>query len=149
MSKVQVFVIFDYEHDRNLYERLREQSKSAGSVFAVSGGSEKPSDAPLWSENARRRIGEVDQVIVMCGEHTEGAKAVGAELEIVKEAQKPYFLVWGRRELMCTKPVGCKPADGMYSWTQQIISDQIAINVRSKDTEATARTLSTARKTTA
>jgi hypothetical protein len=144
MSKVQVFVSFDCEHDKGLYELLREQSRSAGSPFDVSGGSERMSQAPGWGENARRRIGGVDQVIVICGEHTEESAGVLAELAIVKEVQKPYFLLWGRREVMCTKPAGSKPADGMYSWTQQIVTDQIAINVRNKDTDATAKTLSTA-----
>ena len=50
---------------------------------------------------------------------------VFAELKIAQEQQKPYILLWGRRQTMCTKPAGAKPSDGMYSWTMPILLDQV------------------------
>jgi len=140
MSKTDVFVSFDVDHDGELYELLLEQSTAPGSGFAVSGGSERPAVPDLWRERARRRIREAGQVIVICGEHTEASISVSAELRIVQEERTPYFLLWGRREIMCTKPIGAKPAEGMYSWTQQILQDQIAFTQRDAAADAAAET---------
>jgi hypothetical protein len=130
---IQIFVSFDIDHDGELYERLAAQSTSAG--FNVLGGSERLSATEVWGERTRRRIREADQVIVICGEHTEASTSVSAELRMAQEEKTPYFLLWGRRELMCAKPVGAKPADGMYSWTRQILQDQIKLTSRTADTD--------------
>jgi hypothetical protein len=144
MTQIQVFVSFDTEHDRELYELILAQSRTPGSRFTVSGGSERPSAEDVWSETVRRRIREADQVIVICGEHTEASASVGAELRITREEDTPYFLVWGRRGVMCTKPFGAKPAEGMYSWTRQILEDQIAFNLRNAGTDVLAGALRSA-----
>jgi hypothetical protein len=130
MSKIDVFVSFDIEHDEDLYELLLAQSGTPSSGFAVSGGSERLEATDVWNERGRRRIREADQVIVICSEHTEASMRVSAELRMAQEEGTPYFLVWGRRDIMCTKPIGAKPAEGMYSWTRQILQDQIMITSR-------------------
>ncbi len=83
-----------------------------------------------WDERVRRQISGVDEVIVICGEHTASSVRVNAELRIAQEEQKPYFLLWGRRESMCTKPVGSKRDEGMYSWTREILQNQIVTTLR-------------------
>jgi hypothetical protein len=55
---------------------------------------------------------------------------VAAELRIAREEGKPYLLLWGRRELMCTKPEGAKPSDAMYSWTRDILESQLSATLR-------------------
>ena len=55
---------------------------------------------------------------------------MSAELRVAQQERTPYFLLWGRREIMCTKPIGAKPADGMYSWTRQILEEQITVASR-------------------
>ena len=141
MSKIQVFVSFDVEHDGELYELLLTQSKTASSSFAVSGGSERLTATNVWSERVRRRIREADQVIVICGEHTKASTGVSTELRITRQEQTPYILLWGRREIMCTKPIGAMPAEGMYSWTRQILQDQIDLTSRKAGADATAQAL--------
>jgi len=66
---------------------------------------------------------------------------MSAELRIAQQEQTPDFLLWGRREIMCTKPRGAKTAQGMYSWTPQVLQDQIAITFRSTHTDAIAESL--------
>ncbi|MBW2288558.1 MAG: hypothetical protein JRG80_11470 [Deltaproteobacteria bacterium] len=145
MNDVQVFVSFDIENDMDLYEVLLEQSQNSGSGFTVSGRSERPTAANPSSEKERRRIREADQVIIICGEHTESSVRVSVELGIAQQEETPYFLLWGRRNLMCSKPVGAKPAEGMYSWTREILQDQIAYTIRKARSDATAITLRTVR----
>ncbi len=141
MSRVHVFVSFDIEHDEDLYELLVAQSRVRSSGFAVLGGSKRSTTAYLATESVRRQIREADQVIVICGEHTEASAPVHAELLIALEERTPYFLLWGRRDLMCTKPTGAKPAEGMYSWTRQILQDQIVFTSRKAAADAAAATV--------
>jgi hypothetical protein len=138
MSKTDVFVSFDIEHDRGLYELLLAQSGLSSSCFAVLGASERSTATDVQIERVRHRIRKADQVIVICGEHTESSPHVSAELRIAQQERIPYFLLWGRRDIMCTKPVGAKSTDGMYSWTPWILQDQIVLASRriSADTAA-------------
>jgi hypothetical protein len=103
MSKPHVFVSFDIEHDEELYERLLAQSRTPVSGFEVSGGSERSTATDGGSERVRRRIREADQLIVICGKDTKASRRVSAELQIAQEERTPYFLLWGRRDIMCTK----------------------------------------------
>jgi hypothetical protein len=128
VSQARVYISFDIDHDRELYERLLAQSRGSG--FSVSGESEFVSTHANWTERARRRIREADEVIVICGVHTELSHGMSAEIRIAQEEKTPYFLLWGRRGAKCTKPIGAKSSEGMYSWTREILEDQVAIALR-------------------
>jgi hypothetical protein len=138
-GSIRVFVSVDLEHDEHLYEVLLQQSRLEASGFEVCGSSEPLTDTSLWSGRVRQQIAEADQVIVICGEHTESSTSVCAELRIAREERTPYFLLWGQRGLMSTKPIGAKPHEGMYSWTPQILQERLAYLRR---TEAMAGTTS-------
>jgi hypothetical protein len=130
MGRVRVFTSFDPGHDQDLKQRLVEESAKAGSGFEILGASEAAGMTEAWNVRVRRQITAADEVIVLCGEHTQDSLQVATEIGIAQEEKKPYFLVWGRREVMCTKPIGAKANDGMYSWTSTIIRDQIAVTMR-------------------
>ena len=122
MSFVRVFVSFDVDRDKELLERL--DCESARSGFTIVGCSERSSAAR--AARLRLKIGGVDQLIVICGEHTDSSVTMSAELRLAQEAKVPYLLLWGRRDSMCTKPVGAKPTDGIYNWTLPILRYQVA-----------------------
>lgn len=130
LGPIRVFMSFDLAHDRDLKERLVAESLKAGSGFAISGHSEAAEMTDAWTHRLRGRIGEADEVIVICGEHTRDSAQVGAEIGIAQEKQKPYFLLWGRREVMCTKPIGAAATDSMYSWMSSVIRDQVTMTLR-------------------
>jgi hypothetical protein len=125
MPDVRVFISCDPDHDEDLHDLLLEQSHRQSSGFEISARSEATTLTDGWDERVRRKISEADEVIVICGEHTASSVRASAELRVAQEEQKPYFLLWGRRESMCTKPVGSKRDDNMYSWTWEILQDQI------------------------
>jgi hypothetical protein len=125
-----VYVSFDVRHDLELYERLRDQSVMAG--FTVSSGSETRFAAEVWDARLRRRIRDADQMIVICGQHSDASQCMSEEIRIAQEEGTPYFLLWGRRDVMCTKPTGAKNAEGMYNWTPAILQNQMAIALRSR-----------------
>jgi hypothetical protein len=130
MSEVRVFLCFDVDHDTDLGDRLCEQSRRGDSNFQVSARSEGGMPTERWCEVARRRIRESDQVIVICGEHTADSVQVNAELRIAQEEEKPYLLLWGRRDEMCTMPARVTRAGCMYSWTWEILQRQVSDTLR-------------------
>jgi len=124
-NEIRVFVSYDREHDGDLYDLLVEQTSTGTSGFEISARSEAQSATDYWDEGLRRAIREVDEVVAICGECSDGSSRMGAELRIAQEENRPYVLLWGRREAMCTKPSTAKPADTMYSWTREILRNQI------------------------
>ena len=125
-----VYVSFDIRHDRELYERLLDQSSREG--FTVSSGSETAYATEVWDSRLRQRIRDANQMIVICGEHSAASQCMSDEIRVAQEEGTPYFLLWGRRELMCTKPIGAKSDEGMYKWTPGNLRDQLAIALRSR-----------------
>ena len=129
-TRIRVFVSYDPASDGDLYDLLMSQASLTGARFEVSARSSSrfrtDADGAL-----RRAIRESDQVIILCGEHTDCSQSVGAELRIAKEEERPYLLLWGRRQTMCTKPITAKPADVMYSWTSEILEYQLLSVLRS------------------
>jgi hypothetical protein len=137
VSQARVYVSFDIEHDRELFERLLAESER--SSFSVQGRSELSfeSAADASANLVRRRICEADEMIVICGEHTAASQCMGVELRIAQEEHTPYFLLWGRRGSMCTKPIGAKSDEGMYKWTRENVENQVAIALRRPRAPAT------------
>lgn len=117
-TPVRVFTAFDYEHDENIRNLLMGQSKNTDSPFEMHDWSvREPFITREWKIKVRERIRRVDQVIVLCGEHTHEATGVSVELEIAKEERKPYFLLWGYSGKTCTKPKSAGKEDKIYKWT--------------------------------
>jgi len=117
MSNKRTFISFDYDHDLDLKNLLVGQARNPDTPFEISDFSIKEAISRDWKEKARTRIKGCDLVIVICGEATHTATGVSAELEIAQEERTPYFLLWGRSEKQCTKPVGAKSDDKVYKWT--------------------------------
>jgi len=78
-----------------------------------------------WTERARKPIAASDEVVIICGEDSDKSSRMNAELLIAQAVEKPYVLIWGRRQRMCKKPRSARPGDGMYIWTTEILEDQI------------------------
>jgi hypothetical protein len=117
MPKARVFTSFDYDHDEDLRTLLVGQAKLTDSPFELADWSLKDPMTGDWKEKVRKRIRQVDQVLVLCGEHTHKATGVAAELTIAKEEKKPHFLLKERKEKACTKPTSAAADDKMYDWT--------------------------------
>ncbi|MBY0400965.1 TIR domain-containing protein [Myxococcota bacterium] len=127
MARTRVFVSFDREHDADLVALLRTQAKRPDSTFEILPRAHGAGAGATPDEVMRAEIRSADEVVVLCGEHTRDSKRVAQELGIAREEAKPYLLIWGRREKMCTKPEGATAADAMYSWTRSILESQIAM----------------------
>ena len=113
----RAFISFDYDHDLDLKNLLVGQSKNEGTPFSIQDFSIKEAIAKDWKEKARTRIRGCDVVIVICGENTNTATGVSAELEIAQNEGVPYFLLSGRSNITCVKPSAAKAEDKIYKWT--------------------------------
>lgn len=125
MTKKRVFISFDFDHDEDLRNLLVGQAKNPDSPFEITDRSLKEPLSGDWKEKVRNRIRNVDQVIVICGEHTDTASGVSAELTITYEVGKPYFLLWGRKDKTCVKPASAKSSDKIYNWTWENLKNLI------------------------
>jgi len=117
MAKTRVFISFDYDHDESLKILLVGQAKNEDSPFSMADWSIKEHIDEDWKKKARGRIKAVDVVCVVCGEHTETATGVSAELKIAQEEAVPYFLLKGYAEKTCEKPKAALATDKLYKWT--------------------------------
>jgi hypothetical protein len=129
MSDIRIYLSFDLEHDQDLHDRLAKQARRPA-PFAVASRSEAGEMGDEWDERVRSRIAQADEVVVICGEHTDESSQVSAELRIAQEQKKPYVLLWGRRDCMCKKPRSARPEDGMYLWTPSMLEHQLALSLR-------------------
>ena len=117
MSKKRVFISFDYDHDETLKTFLVGQSKLPDSPFELTDWSIKEPITGDWKAKARTRIKSVDIVTVICGENTDTATGVSAELAIAQGEKVSYFLLNGYSDKTCVKPKAAKSTDKIYKWT--------------------------------
>jgi hypothetical protein len=117
MAKPKVFISFDYDHDDGLKVLLVGQSKHSDSPFELADWSIKEAIDKNWKEHARKRIKAVDVVIVLCGQHTDTAAGVSAEVGLAQEENVRYYLLQGYSDKVCKKPKAARATDPMYQWT--------------------------------
>ena len=126
---IRVFVAFDVDHDKNLYDRMHANSRKQ-MIFEISGRSDNGEMTESWLKRTQAQISAADQVVVVCGEQTDESERVASELQMAREQEKPVILLWSRREGMCKRPSGARPTDSMYSWTPDILREQLLGNQR-------------------
>ena len=124
-DKVPVYISFDYDQDSDLKTLLVGQAANEDSPFSIADWSIKEPSSD-WKDKARERIKRVEQVIVLCGEYTETATGINAEIEIARDEEKPYFLLAGRASGKNKKPTAALSTDKMYDWTWDNLKTLIA-----------------------
>ena len=117
MAKNRAFISFDYDHDENAKLMLAGQAKHPDTPFDFTDASVKDHLTGDWKEKVRRRMDNIDVVIVLCGQSTHAASGVAAELTIAREKRKPYFLLAAYSDKNCTKPSSAQAGDKVYKWT--------------------------------
>ncbi len=125
MAKVPVFISFDYDNDNDLKALFAGQAKNPDSPFEIVDHSIKEESAD-WKTKARTRIKRSQQVVVICGSHTDKATGVNVEINIAKEEGKPYFLLSGRAAGLNKKPTAALASDKIYKWTWPNLKSLIA-----------------------
>jgi len=130
MPGLRVYVCFDPRRDGDLLERLALDSQRADSPFEIVGSTGTYTASQSWEDAFRSSLDDVDEVIVLCSEHSDTADALNAELRIVRATEKPYFLLLGRRDAVCTKPAAARAADCHYTWLWDILKVQLAVTLR-------------------
>jgi hypothetical protein len=117
VAKKRVFISFDFDHDEAVKIMLAGQAKHPDSPFDFKDASIREPLSGDWKEKVRRRMDNIDVVIVLCGESTHTAKGVTAELSITQEKDKSYFLLAAHSDKDCTRPTNARGSDKMYKWT--------------------------------
>jgi Thoeris protein ThsB, TIR-like domain len=128
MAKKRAFISFDAEHDESLRILLAGQAKNEDSPFEFSDWSLKEPLSGDWKKKITPRIKGVDLAIVICGEHTDIATGVSAEVTIAQAEGVPYFLLAGYSDKTCKKPKSVKDTDKLYRWTWPNLKNLVAGN---------------------
>jgi hypothetical protein len=116
-AKQRVFISFDYHNDSAVKVMLAGQSSLPDSPFEFKDSSVTDHLTGDWKDKVRRRMDNIDIVIILCGQFTHTATGVAAELEIAREKSKPYFLLAAYSDKNCTKPTSATSQDKLYRWT--------------------------------
>ncbi|MEH6638712.1 MAG: TIR domain-containing protein [Porticoccaceae bacterium] len=116
-TKKRVFISFDIDHDEGTKTMLAGQADLPDSPFDFKDASVKNHLTGDWKDKVRRRMDNIDVVIILCGTSTHTASGVAAELTIAKEMKKPYFLLSAYKDKSCTKPTSITTGDKLYDWT--------------------------------
>ena len=117
VTKKRVFISFDVDHDSGTKEMLAGQARHEDSPFNFKDASVQDHLTGDWKEKVRRRMENIDVVIVLCGQYTHTASGVKAEVEIAQEKNIPYFLLAAYSDKQCTKPTSANLSDKVYQWT--------------------------------
>ncbi|WP_217354388.1 TIR domain-containing protein [Ruegeria arenilitoris] len=127
-NKKRAFISFDYDNDEKIKMFLAGQAKNPDSPFEFKDNSVRDHLTGDWQQKVRRRMANIDVVVVLCGKHTHTAKGVSAELTIAKELKKPYFLLAGYSGGGCKKPTSASSTDKLYKWTWENLKLLLAGN---------------------
>jgi hypothetical protein len=117
MAKKRAFISFDYDHDEGAKIMLAGQAMHSDTPFDFTDASVNDHLPGDWREKVRRRMANIDVVIVLCGQFTHLATGVADELRIAREKEKPYFLLAAYADKNCTKPSSAYGTDKVYRWT--------------------------------
>jgi|SRR5712671_557163 len=117
MPKPRVFISFDVDNDSEAKTMLAGQAKLSDSPFDFKDASVQEHLTGDWKDKVKRRMDNVDVVVVLCGTKTHTARGVAAELEIAREKKRDYFLLAAYSDKTCTKPTSASPSDKIYDWT--------------------------------
>lgn len=117
MAKKRAFISFDFDHDEGAKTMLAGQAKHPDSPFDFVDASVKHHLTGDWEDKVRRRMDNIDLVIVLCGTATHRATGVAKELDIAKSKGKAYFLLAAYGDKSCTKPTVARSTDKVYKWT--------------------------------
>jgi hypothetical protein len=117
VTKKRAFISFDFDNDEGAKIMLAGQAKFPDTPFDFKDASVKEHLTGDWKDKVRRRMDNIDVVIVLCGIRTHLAPGVAAELAIAQEKNKEYFLLAAYGDKNCTKPTTAIPSDKVYKWT--------------------------------
>lgn len=125
MARKHAFISFDFDNDADLRDNLVAQSKRPESPFSVVDCSLREPYDERWRQKVRGIIRNADLTIVICGEHTDKARGVAAELSITREVGTRYFLLRGRPGRPCARPAEALRTDEMHAWNWQNLHNLI------------------------
>lgn len=116
MAETKVFVSYDFDNDKMLYDFIIGQAKLPDSPFEVSDHSLKEA-APEkdWETKARAAISRADRFIVMLGPKTKNAPGVKKEVAMAKGLGKTRFQIIGYKD--GSRDWAVPDAGSTYSWS--------------------------------
>ena len=110
----RVYISFDFDNDKRLYDFIVGQAKLPDSPFNVADWSLKEAAPdPYWDTRARDRIARVDMVVIMVGPNTHKAPGVLKEVTIARNLGIPVIQIIGYKN---GNYISVPNAGRLYNW---------------------------------
>ncbi len=124
MTKVKVFLSFEFDKDKELQPNFYEQAKEH-SCHEIENYSLKETSRPndnSWLREAQKQIALSDIVIVVLGQDTHNAPGVKKEVTIANKMDKPMFQTRPQK-----RTSGAVPSAGdEITWNWKLIDAKIS-----------------------
>jgi hypothetical protein len=115
MAKTKVFVSYDFDNDKPLYDFIIGQAKLPDSPFEVIDHSlTEAAPEKNWEAKARAAISRADKFIVMLGPKTKNAPGVKKEVAMAMDLLKTRFQIIGYKD--GSRDWAVPDAGSTYSW---------------------------------
>ena len=121
MGSRRLYLSFDFDHDDELRGSFLAQARRHSPHTIVDCSLPAAIDGK-WTREARRRIGQADIVVLICGSNTHSAKGVEAEMTLTRQLRKRYFLLQGCPHQPCAKPRNALGSDVIHRWSWNSIN---------------------------
>jgi hypothetical protein len=118
--KIRAFASFDLDHDNDLKLRMCDQAEAANSRVEVCDSSFREVAAD-WHDKLRRRMSNIDLLVVLCGAYTDRAANVHSELTLALEMQVSYLLLDGRPG-MAKRPAAARATNSLVAWDRHTVA---------------------------
>jgi hypothetical protein len=91
LAKTRLFITFDLDHGEDLRNLLAGQAKPPDTPSEIYDRSLKEPLEGGWKERFRRRLANMDQMVLICGDQTQSARGVADEVTIARERKNRTF----------------------------------------------------------
>ena len=120
MSKLDIFVSFEFDRDANLKNNFYEQARKHTQHRVRNCSLNEAYPDEQWKREARKAIAECDVVVVLIGQDTHNAQGVVVETDIARSLHKPVIQI---------RPQG-RPYNGLTRLEEPISWKWKAINAK-------------------
>lgn len=121
MAEVRIFLSFEFDKDKHLHRNFYELAKKNSSYRVKDHSLKEGYPTKEWLDEARKKIGQCDIVIVLVGQDTHNAPGVEKEVTVANQLHKPIFQIrpqgktWGK----------VSGAGELVSWKWKTIDEMI------------------------
>ena len=124
MTKLRIFVSFEFEKDNNLKNNFYNQARDQTLHRVGNSSLNKEYPSEIWKNRARQAIRECDVVFVLVGQDTHNALGVLVETDMARSLNKPTIQVLSEKARR-SKYKGVPHLEDRIPWKWDVINRRL------------------------